>query len=239
MLQNQREDCRWRETFQYATQQQLCAWDIAYKRLGPSQWNHPRNVLHPGTTPSKDCHIRLKHLWDQWTPSTRTVTETPRRHNVRISTQTMRNHIRRFTLRVRRPYRGPILYISSGVLQGSTWLRYNAFPFSICLTHDFPRSNAVSTLPWPAYSPSCTLSSIGEGPHRLSDKITWPTSRHHGAVMPGYPGGLGWHPAGKNDSSEPIMSLTCRVVRETHSLSQPLVALMHYWWSLAQGKMPQ
>ena len=62
-------------------------------------WNHPRSTLPPGTTSSKDCLIRLKHLWDQWRPSTRTVTETPRRHNTRISTQTMRNHLRRLTLR--------------------------------------------------------------------------------------------------------------------------------------------
>ena len=67
--------------------------------------NHPRSALPPGTTPSKDCHIHLK----QWRPSTRTVAETPRRHHAQITTQTMRNNLRRFTLRVRRPYRGPIL----------------------------------------------------------------------------------------------------------------------------------
>ena len=59
-------------------------------------WNHPRSALPPATTPSKDFHIRLKHLWDQWIPSSRTVAETLRRHNTRISTQTMRNFLRRF-----------------------------------------------------------------------------------------------------------------------------------------------
>ena len=39
----------------------------------------------------------------------------------------------------------------------------------------------------------CTLSSIGEGPHWLPDKVTWRTSRNHGAVMPDNPGGLRWH----------------------------------------------
>ena len=95
-------------------------------------------------------------------------------------------------------------WIGSGVLQGSTGLRYNTFPFSICLTQDFPRSNAVHTLPWPAYSASGTLSSIGEALHWLPDKVMWPTSSNHGAVMPGNPGGLGWYPTGKNYSSECI-----------------------------------
>ena len=74
-------------------------------------WNHPRSGLLPGTTPSKDWHSRLRHLWDQWRPSTRTVAETPGRHDARISTQTMRNHPRwfTFTLGEKRPYRGPIL----------------------------------------------------------------------------------------------------------------------------------
>ena len=40
-------------------------------------WNHPRRGLLPWTTPSKDSHIRLKHLWVQWRPSRRTVTEIP------------------------------------------------------------------------------------------------------------------------------------------------------------------
>ena len=79
-----------------------------------SNWNHPRYGLPPGTTPSKDWHIRLKHLWDQWRLSTRTVAETPGRHNARIPTQTIHNHLRRFTLRARRPYRD-----RNGVLQDS------------------------------------------------------------------------------------------------------------------------
>ena len=39
----------------------------------------------------------------------RTVAETPGCHNARISTQTIRNRLGRFTLRVGCPYRGPIL----------------------------------------------------------------------------------------------------------------------------------
>ena len=94
--------------------------------------------------------------------------------------------------------------MGSGVLQGSFGLRHNAFCFLIWLTQDFRRSNAANTLPWSAYSPSCTPSSIDEGPQWLPYKNTWPTSRNHGAVMPGNPGGLEWHPTGKNYSSEPI-----------------------------------
>ena len=54
-------------------------------------WNHPRSGLPPGTTPPTDWHIRLKQLWDQCRPSTRSVAETPGRHNARLSTQTMHN----------------------------------------------------------------------------------------------------------------------------------------------------
>ena len=46
-------------------------------------------------------YICLKHLWKQWRPSTRTVAETPGCHNTWISTQTMPNHLRRFTLHAR------------------------------------------------------------------------------------------------------------------------------------------
>ena len=41
-------------------------------------WDHMEPTtywLPPGTTPSNDWPIRLKHLWDQWKPSTRTVAE--------------------------------------------------------------------------------------------------------------------------------------------------------------------
>ena len=72
-------------------------------------WNYPRSGLHPGTAPWKDWYIRLKHVWDQWRPSTRTLAETPGRHIARISTQTMHNYLRRLSLRVRWPYWSPIL----------------------------------------------------------------------------------------------------------------------------------
>ena len=61
--------------------------------------------------------------------------------------------------------------------------------------------------PYPPYSPSNTPSSFGEGPHWLPDKVTWPIFRNHGAVMPGNPGGFGWHPTDKNYSSEPIQAM--------------------------------
>ena len=78
-------------------------------RLQETTLNKPCSGLPAGTTPTKDLHINLKHLWGQWRPSARIVTGTPGRHNARISTQTMRNHFRRFTLHAQRPYRGPIL----------------------------------------------------------------------------------------------------------------------------------
>ena len=120
----------------------------------------------------------------------------------------MRKNLWQLTLHIE-----AISWIASGVLQGSTRLWYNAFPFSICLTQDFRRSNAVHTLPWPAYSSSGIPSSIGERPHWLPDKVKWPTSRNHGAVIPDNPGDLGWHPTGKNYSSDPI-----------HATSEPIHA---------------
>ena len=75
-------------------------------------------------------------------------------------------------------------WTDSSVLQGSTGWRFNAFPFSNCLTQDFPGSNAVHTLPWPAYLPSCTPPSIGEGPHWLPDTVTWPTPTKHVDEIP-------------------------------------------------------
>ena len=69
--------------------------------------DHPRSGWPPRTTPARDWHIRLKHLRHQWRPPTRTAVETPGCHNVRISTETIRYCLRRFTLR--RPCRSPIL----------------------------------------------------------------------------------------------------------------------------------
>ena len=40
-----------------------------------NSWNYPRDGLPPRTKPSKDWHIRIKHIWEQWRPSTRTVAE--------------------------------------------------------------------------------------------------------------------------------------------------------------------
>ena len=75
----------------------------------------------------------------------------------------MRNHLRQFTPYARGLYRGP-LWNRQGVMQGPIGLRHNAFPFLICFTQDFPRSNAVHTLRWSVYSPPCTPFSIREGP---------------------------------------------------------------------------
>ena len=90
----------------YRAHYDVMVMDIAYNRLGP-----PGSIRVVGyiQEPHRHRHIRLKHPWDQWNPSTRTVAETPGCHNSRISTETMRNHLRRFALRVRRPYRGPVL----------------------------------------------------------------------------------------------------------------------------------
>ena len=78
--------------------------------------------------------------------------------------------------------------------------QYNAFPLSVCFTQVVVRSNAVHTLPWPAYAhPSCAPLSTGQDltDHQVR-KVTWPTSINHGAVIPGNLRGLGWHLKGKD-----------------------------------------
>ena len=107
-------------------------------------------------------------------------------------------------------------WIGSDVLQGSTRLRYNACPFSICPTQNFPRSKAVH-MPWPVYSPSDTPLNIGEGPHWLPNEVTWPTSRNHGTVMP---------VLREVWAGIPQARIT-RLSIETHGLSQPLLILLH------------
>ena len=100
-----------------------------------------------------------------------------------------------------------------------SWVRVVNNPFrdveamasqkTICLTHNFRRLNALHTVSWPAHSPSCTPSSIGNGPNWLRDMVTLPSpSRNHSSsIMTGNPGGLGWHPISQNYSSEPINAM--------------------------------
>ena len=71
--------------------------------------DRPRSGRPRVTTPGQDRHIRLTHLRQRFRPATLTARETMGRHNARISDQTVRNRLRGFGLRARRPYRGPIL----------------------------------------------------------------------------------------------------------------------------------
>ena len=71
--------------------------------------DRPRSGRPRVTTPGQDRHIRLTHLRQRFRPATLTARETMGRHNARISDQTVRNRLRCFGLRARRPYRGPIL----------------------------------------------------------------------------------------------------------------------------------
>ena len=71
--------------------------------------DRPRSSRPPVTTPDQDRHIRLTHLRQRTRAATVTAREVMGRHNARILAQTVRNRLRRFGLRARRPYRGPIL----------------------------------------------------------------------------------------------------------------------------------
>ena len=71
--------------------------------------DRPRSGRPSVTLPIQDRHIRLVHLRNRQRPATVTAREIRGRHNDRISAQTVRNRLRRFGLRARRPYRGTIL----------------------------------------------------------------------------------------------------------------------------------
>ena len=125
----------------------FCGWDIANKRLGPpgsihvmdylQEAHRPRiGIFAPNVHGISDLQELLQKQQDVTTP------EYPHRPYVIISGDlhcVPDNYIKAL------PWTG------SGVLQGSTRWRYNAFPFSISPTQDFPRSHAVHKLTWPAY----------------------------------------------------------------------------------------
>ena len=180
--------------------QTFCDWDIAYKILGPpgsipvmdyvqEPHRHRIGIFALNIHGISDPQELLQKHEDATTP------KYPHRPCVIISGDL---HC------VPDDYIDALSWIGSGVLQCSDGWRYNDFPFSIALTQDFPRSNAVYKLSLPAYLPPCTPSSIGKGPHWLPDKVTGSTSTNNGAVMPGNLADLGWHPTGKNYSSDPI-----------------------------------
>ena len=151
----------------------------------------------------------------------------PGSHNAWISIQTMRNLLRRLTLCAPRPYRGPVLNSQRRAARVH-WLWNNAFSFSICLTQDVRRTNAIHTLPWPAYLTSCTPSSIVEGRHWLPHKVTWPTPPETmmqlclviQEVWDDFPWARFTH-------LSPFMPRRCRVVHEAHGLSQSLLTLLY------------
>ncbi len=58
------------------------------------------------TTPAQDLHIQHLHLQDRLKSITRTAAATISLHNQRISTQTVRNHLREAHLHARRSHRG-------------------------------------------------------------------------------------------------------------------------------------
>ena len=143
---NQLEDCKWRQTFPHTT----ILWlkhrlqDIA------TIWNHPQSGLPAGTMPSKNWHIRLKRLWHQWRPSTRTVAENPdaiapkylHRPCVIISGD---EHCVPDD-RIEAPPR-----IASGVLQGFLWVMVQRISF-INLPH--------TGIPYIECSPNTALASV-------------------------------------------------------------------------------
>ena len=103
-----------------STEQKRNAYFVSDLMFGTNR-NHPRCGRPPRSILSQAWHIRLKHRWDQWRPSTRTVTETSGRHNARIFTQAMRSVLsdlhRVSDARIEAPF-----WIGSVVLQRFQWI---------------------------------------------------------------------------------------------------------------------
>ena len=123
--------------------QQFCGWDIAYKRLEPTGNIHVVGDLQEplrhgvGIFASNTYGISGGHPQELLQKHQDVITpEYPHRPCVIISGDlhcVPDDHI------------WVPFGIGSGVVQGSTGWRYNAFSFSIRLTKDFARSNAVHT----------------------------------------------------------------------------------------------
>ena len=71
--------------------------------------DRPRSGRPREKSDRQDRHIRLIHLRNRFVPPTVTATQTPERHNPRISAQTVQNRLREANLRARRPIKGPML----------------------------------------------------------------------------------------------------------------------------------
>ena len=71
--------------------------------------DRPRPGQPRVTTDQQDRHIRLQHLRNRFKTAASTARETPGRHNLRISSATVRRRLRENGLRARRPFRGPLL----------------------------------------------------------------------------------------------------------------------------------
>ena len=151
---------------------QLCGWAITYKRLGPPGTIH--TILQKSRHQRKGAFASNTYGINGVHPQAY--------QNARISTFPIRNHIGRFTVRAWRLYRDPILNKQrcAAILQQ---VIVQCLPFLHLPNTGLPRSNAVHTLPWPAYWLSCTPSTIRGRPRWMPDKVLWPTSGSHGAVI--------------------------------------------------------
>ena len=191
-------------------------------------WHHPSSGLHPETTPSQNWHIRLKHLWDQWRASTRIVAETTRRHNSRIYMQTMRNHLKRFTLRARIDDRiKAATWLVNGVLHGSTGWRYNTYPFSACwhsTSLDQMQSIHCPSQHNHRFVPHVASARYLTDCQIMSRQLLPQTAIQLCLVIPEVWDNI---PQARITHRIPFMPQRCRVVHEAQGLSQPLLTLLH------------
>ena len=202
--------------------QEFCDWDIAYERLGPPGTIHIVGYLQEprrqriGIFASNTYGISGDHPQEQLQKHPDVITpEYPHRPCVIIQGDLRSVPFDHFETPS---------WIGSGMLQGSTEWRYNAFSFPICPTHDLPSSNAVHILPWSAFSPSYFPSSIGDGPHCLPDKVAWQNMVQLCLVIQDV-----WDdiPLARITDLIPLTPRRCKILHETHDLSQPLFTLLH------------
>ena len=90
--------------------------------------------------------------------------------------------------------------------------------------------NQMQSVHWPGYHTHRLVpyraSALGLTDHQIMSRDQ-PASTSRGAIMPGNPRRLEWHPQARITHLIPYMPRQCSVIHEAHGLLQPLLALLY------------